>query len=191
MATEKIKYVIMTSAVSNLNTANLIIYIYSSNFFLIIPLTENLLFCNIRTNDIKLHTPIKTIPNPANNAEVNISRLFSKLNKIVFSWNSYFFKKLVLDGKAYRISKFRKSNFNLMLGQSNRCTLITNGVFLRKKIKIKKKFMFYGTKPSYVLKASVISKKVRPNDIYTLRGIRWAKDLSVKKLGKKGSSSIV
>ncbi len=78
-----------------------------------------------------------------------------------------------------------------MFGRSHMVLLITNGLFLRKKKKIKKKFMFFGTNKYNVNLASVLSRSIRPNDMYTDRGIRFSKQINNRKLGKKGSSSVI
>jgi len=51
--------------------------------------------------------------------------------------------------------------------------------------------MFYGTDTLSVNKASYMSFKVRPNDMFTNRGIRFSKQVNFRKLGKKGSSSVL
>lgn len=51
--------------------------------------------------------------------------------------------------------------------------------------------MFFGLNPCCVHRASTIAKNIRPNDMYTNRGIRYSKEINRRKLGKKGSSSVL
>jgi len=78
-----------------------------------------------------------------------------------------------------------------MFGRSHMVILLTRGVFLRKKKKIKKKFMFYGVNKGIVKLSSLLARSTRPNDMFTDRGIRFSKQINNRKLGKKGSSSVL
>lgn len=176
---------------TNSKSSKLSIYVFNDNFYFIAPIDKDSLYCNYFSNDISRR--ISTLRH--NYYEVfkkeQQTYLLSKVNKIFFTWESYYFKKLIIDGKAYRISKFKNRNFKLMFGRSHRTLLITKGVFLRKKKKIKKKFIFFGSSLDYVSSAALMSKNIRPNDMYTDRGIRFSKDCNKRKLGKKGSSSFI
>ena len=78
-----------------------------------------------------------------------------------------------------------------MFGRSHKTTLIYRNVFLRKKKKIKKKFIIYGPSLNQVSHTSNLSLMVRPNDLYTDRGIRFSKYMSRRKLGAKGPSTLI
>jgi len=186
----KVKFVVMESS-DKLKKTQLRIYIYNDNFYFIATINKDSLYCNLYSNDISRRISILK----ANYYEVfkkeQQTYLLSKVNNMLFTWESYYFKKLIIDGKAYRITKFKNRNFKLMFGRSHRTLLITKGVFLRKKKKIKKKFMFFGSSLNYVSSAAFLSKNIRPNDMYTDRGIRFSKDCNKRKLGKKGATSLI
>ena len=186
----KFKYVvIINDNLTNVINNRAFIYVFNDNFFFIINLPLINLKVNVFSNDIYLKNEnnytSSLIEGPGNVLP------FSKLNRLFYSWDSYYFNKLLIDGKAYRITKFINKNFKLMFGRSHMVLLITRGLFLRKKKKIKKKFIFFGTSKYNVNLASIIARSVRPNNMYTDRGIRFSKQVSNRKLGKKGSSSVI
>jgi len=187
ISNNKLKYVVVKG--NSVGSELLSVYLYNSKFFFLIKVKETTLFCNNNSGDLTLSTghlsKLTTLK------RLNESWVYSKLNNLLFSWDSYYFNKLIIDGKAYRITKYRRSNFKLLFGRSHRTLVITRGLFLRKKKKIKKKFMFFGLNPRYVHRASTIAKNIRPNDMYTNRGIRYSKEINRRKLGKKGSSSVL
>jgi hypothetical protein len=51
--------------------------------------------------------------------------------------------------------------------------------------------MFYGASKRHVAIGSALSKLVRPNDMFTDKGIRFSKQINNRKLGKKGSTSVI
>lgn len=186
----KFKYVVIVN--NNLTEAInkcAFIYVFNDNFFFIINLPLINLRVNVFSNDIYLKDKNSYVSSLIEGSENTLP--FNKLNRLFYSWDSYYFNKLIIDGKAYRITKFINKNFKLMFGRSHMVLLITRGLFLRKKKKIKKKFIFFGTSKYNVNLASVIAKSVRPNDMYTDRGIRFSKQINNRKLGKKGSSSVI
>lgn len=187
---DKLKYVVINNLTTDLNDSNLLsIYVFNDKFFFILKLSNNLFMFNRNSNDIYVkHLQYNLL---ANRDTLCNSKLFSKLNGIFYSWDSYYFNKLIIDGKAYRITKFKKNNFKLMFGRSHIVLLLAKGVFLRKKKKIKKKFMFYGVNKGLVNVCSIVSRSVRPNDMFTDRGLRFSKQINNRKLGKKGSSSVL
>jgi hypothetical protein len=134
----KLKYVIVTSKGSNTNcNNNLMVYLFNDKFFFIIKLNYLLLKYNPKSNDIYINNQSSSLLHTSQLKFNNL--LFNKLNDLFYTWDSYYCNKLVIDGKAYRITKFIKSNFKLMFGRSHMVLLITRGVFLRKKKKNKKK----------------------------------------------------
>lgn len=190
LTNSKLKYVIImnTKATTNCDS-NVSVYLFNDRFFFIIRLSYLLLKYNPKSNDIYIGNQCSNILYDTK-LRFN-SLLFNKLNDLLYTWDSYYCNKLVIDGKAYRITKFIKNNFKLMFGRSHMVILLTRGIFLRKKKKIKKKFMFYGVNKSIVKMCSLLSRSIRPNDMFTDRGIRFSKQINNRKLGKKGSSSVL
>lgn len=178
------------SSSNKLKSSRLTIYIFNDNFYFIASLNKNSVYCNSYSNDISRRVGVLNLNYYEVFKKEQQTYLLSKISNMLFTWESYYFKKLIIDGKAYRITKFKNRNFKLMFGRSHKTLLITKGVFLRKKKK-KKKFMFFGSSLSNVSSAALMSKNIRPNDMYTDRGIRFSKDCNKRKLGKKGSSSFI
>jgi len=186
----KLKYVIVTGTAGNVRCdSNISVYLFNDRFFFIIKINYMLLKFNPKSNDIYIKNQYGNLL--FNNQFRSNSLLFNKLNDLIYTWDSYYCNKLVIDGKAYRITKFIKNNFKLMFGRSHMVILLTRGVFLRKKKKIKKKFMFYGVNKGIVKLSSLLARSTRPNDMFTDRGIRFSKQINNRKLGKKGSSSVL
>lgn len=186
----KLKYVIVTNTkVTTSCDSSVSVYLFNDRFFFIVKLSYLLLKYNPKSNDIYIGNQCNSI---LYDSKLRYSSLlFNKLNDLFYTWDSYYCNKLVIDGKAYRITKFIKNNFKLMFGRSHMVILLTRGVFLRKKKKIKKKFMFYGVNKNIVKMCSLLSRSIRPNDMFTDRGIRFSKQINNRKLGKKGSSSVL
>ena len=174
------------------NNSNYNLFMYNSNFYFFIKLPSNRITCNSNTLSVSINKPVSLIHFlNKRHIKTNTDICFDKLNSILFSWDSYFFKKFLIDGKAYRINKFKKGNFKLLFGRSHKTLFICKNVFLKKKKKIKKKFMFYCSNSLILNHAANITYRVRPNDLYTARGIRPTKYVSKRKLGKKGATSVI
>jgi hypothetical protein len=131
LSNDKLRYVVVKG--NNVGNGLLSVYLYNSKFFFLIKVEGNALFCNSSSGDVTLstHHSNKLITL----GRLNESWVYSKLNNLLFSWDFYYFNKLVIDGKAYRITKYRKGNFKLLFGRSHRTLVITRGLFLRKKKK--------------------------------------------------------
>lgn len=185
----KLNYTIVKN---NDDSNNYTIYIYNNRFFFLIrPYSMNL-ECNPYTLGLFVGNFVNSIPYITRDIDKSTNSLFyNKLNSLIFSWDSYYFKKFIIDGKAYRINKFRNNNFKLLFGRSHKTLFITKNLFLIKKKKIKKKFMFYGSNLSILNHGSNVTYRVRPNDMYTARGIRFSKSVAIRKLGKKGATSVI
>lgn len=130
-----LKYVIISSNDStSLNSTS--IYFYNDRFFFIAVSLDNSLLYNKFTKDITSMQDYGTLGKlNLSNSYLDTKLSFNKLSKLFYLWDSYYFKKLLIDGKAYRINKFKGNRFKLMFGRSHRTLLIAKNVFLRKKKK--------------------------------------------------------
>lgn len=111
---------------------------------------------------------------------------FKQINKFLKTFEFYFFIKIKFKGKGFKI-KFNKKLkiIKFFFGKSH----IT--FFKLKKIKLKKI-----TKYKFILKNLNFNKlktnaskitKIKPMNVYTLRGIRLSKQIIKKRKGKKSS----
>jgi ribosomal protein L6P/L9E len=107
-------------------------------------------------------------------------------NKISYSFEDYFYKKIKFKGKGFRLKiKKKHKAIKFLFGHSH-----LNILFL-KNIKLKKCGKYKLTlKGSNFNKLKVLSKKicgVKPINVYTNRGIRVSRQIIYKRKGKKGS----
>lgn len=111
---------------------------------------------------------------------------FKQINKFLKTFEFYFFIKIKFKGKGFKI-KFNKKLklIKFYFGKSH----IT--IFKLKKIKLKKitKYKFILKNLNFMkLKTNAMKiTKIKPVNVYTLRGIRLSKQIIRKRKGKKSS----
>lgn len=122
------------------------------------------------------------------NKEINFNNNlnFKQINKFLKTFEFYFFIKIKFKGKGFKI-KFNKKIklIKFYFGRSH----IT--FFKLKKIKLKKitkyKFILKNLNLSKLKTNSIKITKIKPVNVYTLRGIRLSKQIIRKRKGKKSS----
>lgn len=111
---------------------------------------------------------------------------FKQVNKFLKTFEFYFFIKIKFKGKGFKI-KFNKKLkiIKFFFGRSH----IT--FFKLKRIKLKKitkyKFILKNLNFSKLKTNSMKITKIKPINVYTLRGIRLSKQIIKKRKGKKSS----
>lgn len=111
---------------------------------------------------------------------------FKQINKFLKTFEVYFFIKIKFKGKGFKI-KFNKKLkiIKFYFGRSHMT------FFKLKKIKLKKitKYKFILKNLNFTKLKTNASKitKIKPINVYTLRGIRLAKQIIRKRKGKKSS----
>lgn len=121
-----------------------------------------------------------------NNINYNNNLNFKQINKFLKTFEFYFFIKIKFKGKGFKI-KFNKKLkiIKFYFGRSH----IT--FFKLKKIKLKKitKYKFILKNLNFMKLKTNATKitKIKPINVYTLRGIRLAKQTIKKRKGKKSS----
>jgi hypothetical protein len=128
----KVKYVIAYNKSKNLYN----LYLFNDRFYLLLNLPERILLCEKETSVLSITPVISTyqllgIKSPL----PRLGRFINSLTELLYTWDTYYFKKLLIDGKAYRITKFKGNNLKLMFGRSHRCILFYKNTFLKKKKK--------------------------------------------------------
>lgn len=107
------------------------------------------------------------------------------LNLVLLSFTKLFFVKLKFRGKGYYLYKSLRSTITPQFGYAHRIykyNYITTVKFLSKT-----KVFFYGTSKSDILRLSYSLKIIRPVNIFTGRGMRFAKTVIYRKTGKVSS----
>lgn len=115
---------------------------------------------------------------------VNINSKINVLyNNFFLNWNNFFFKKIKINGKGFKIQK-KQNNINFFINFSTPILLL-NKTFLIKKTE-KSKIIFYFNSNSYI---QFIYKfiNLRSLNIYTKRGIRSSRCIVINKKGKISS----
>lgn len=107
------------------------------------------------------------------------------LNSIPKSARIFFYKRVSYSGKGYRLYIKSKSKIYFQLGYSHKYYLFSYGVTIKPILKSKLLLL-----SSSLRELSVFSKmvyKLRPLNIFTLKGIRFTRQLVYKKVGKVSS----
>lgn len=154
--------------------ANVYIYIYSSNWFIKANVNNYETVYKKSLNILELSTKQPFYKNKA---------ITTILNNFIFSWETFFFKKVSFTGKGFKIKKKQKIVF-FFFNKSHISLLICNSAII-KKINKQKILFFY---KNYDLYEKILNKilKIRYANIYTKRGLRFSRQLILKRKGKGG-----
>ena len=155
------------------------VYLYNKLYFIYLNNLTNKNFYKYdsETNSLSI---IKLKPNK------NMICMVNFLNQFLKSLNVYFFFKIKFKGKGYRIRFYKKNKIvKFYFGKSH----IT--FFFFKKLILKKisKYKFIIKSPNFFnLKNKALKiVKIKKINVYTLRGLRIARQNIFKRKGKKGS----
>lgn len=145
------------------------LYFYSKTTFFLINLNNFNIKFNKFLNILSLYK--------INNVKTNIIK---DLNKFLFSWETFFFKKIIFLGKSFKLKK--KQNIFFFFNYSHTVFLIIKNNFL-KKIQKNKILFFY---KNYLILNNFLKKitNIKQNNIYTKRGLRLSRQLILKRKGK-------
>ena len=111
---------------------------------------------------------------------------FKQINSFLKTFESYFFIKIKFKGKGFKIKYNKKLKLiKFYFGRSHMT------FFKLKKIKLKKinkyKFFLRNFNYNWLKKKAIEITKIKPVNIYTLRGIRLSRQIIKKRKGKKSS----
>jgi len=134
------------------------------------------LLLNKNTNSIYLTLPFAN----------NYFKVYINFLKRIFNlFSKPFFKKLKFKGKGYYVFKVSRNTITFQFGYSHRFYLysyFTSITFLTKTI-----ILVFGLLRQDILEISYNIKNIKKINIYTGRGIRFAKQIIYKKAGKVSS----
>lgn len=150
-------------------------YLYNDFYYLIIPTIQNLeiLKINEHPQTIKFFTYIN---NPH-------SYLFWKnFQHLVYSLNLIFFKKIRFKGKGYYMYKDKRNTITPQFGYAHRIYAFTHSTKVR--FLSKTKIVIYGLHETDIVIDSWQIRNMRRMNIFTGRGVRFAKQIVYKKTGK-------
>jgi len=158
------------------NNNDLTIILYNKLYSITLVNAKKKIKIDLESYSIKIDT----------NINWNNNLNFKQINKFFKTFELYFFIKIKFKGKGFKI-KFNKKLkiIKFFFGRSH----IT--IFKLKKIKLKKitKYKFILKNLNFVkLKTNAMKiTKIKPLNVYTLRGLRLAKQIIQKRKGKKSS----
>jgi hypothetical protein len=146
-----------------------ILYIYNDINYLILKIVDSNIFFNKSLKLIKFCRIEKN------------EMLDNCINKFLFSWNNFFFKKITFNGKGFKLKK-KKQNLIFFFNHSHLNLFIPINTYL-KKIQKNKILIFYKNFKNYTsfLKKIITIRKI---NIYTKRGLRFSRQLVYKRKGK-------
>jgi len=154
-------------------------YVYNNFFFYKIGQNSNKYyhFFDTETNTISFIAPYY---NPFSNLFLHFINIF------LFSWNNYFYEKIKFTGKGYRIElRKKKKIITFYFGHSHDTIILFRSIILIQAHKYK----FIVVKNSWQ-KLRLLNRlvtKIKPMNIYTKRGIRNARQVILKRKGKKSA----
>jgi hypothetical protein len=160
------------------NTPLTYLYIYSENYFFVLPFLRNFLLLkyDFQINCFIFNFFFKN----------NFYSLFWNYFKLIFySFSKLFFCKLKFKGKGYYIYKNTRNTLALQFGYSH--LLYLYSFFLNIKFLTKTSILLFGVNLEDIYFMGHSFYKLKPVNIFTGKGIRFSKQIIYKKTGKVSS----
>lgn len=167
-----IPYNINYTIIKNENLNTNFIYLYNDDYFFCINTINSNICVNEDANILKI---INLDFNDKN-------RLFNnEINKFLFSWDYMFFNKIKFTGKGFKFKK-KETNLFLFFNRAHKCFFIGNNIIL---IRLSKsKVILLKNNHSHLIYDSNLIRNIRANNIFTKRGLRFSRQIVLKKKGK-------
>ncbi len=154
------------------------LYIYSNDYFFIIPFFKNFKLLNYDKNSNSIFFKFSFIN--------NYYAIFWNYFKLVFySFSKIFFKKLKFKGKGYYVYKNNRNTFALQFGYSHLYYLYS--FFTSVKFLTKTTILIFGLNFYDINKSSFNFFNIKKINIFTGRGIRFSRQIIYRKTGKVSS----
>lgn len=105
------------------------------------------------------------------------------LNMIIQSWSFFFYKKFKFKSKGLKIKRKKKKNLKFFFWLSH----INIACIKNCKLKRigKQKYIFMASNWIFLKKICKEMQSIKPNDLFTKKGIRFSRQIILKKRGKK------
>ena len=110
---------------------------------------------------------------------------FKQISNIFYSFSKIFFNKLKFKGKGYYIYKNTRNTITPQFGHSHRIYIYS--FFLTVKFLTKTTVFLFGSSKKDVLTTSFTIQRSKFINIFTGRGVRFARQIIYKKTGKVSS----
>lgn len=154
------------------------LYFYTNLYFFHLPIpfyTKKLLY----DKNTKIFTLLFNYKN------VKHGLFWKEFNNVFLSLSSYFFKKLKFKGKGYYIFKNSRNTVALQFGYSHKIYIYSYFIFI--KFISKTVVLLFGINVSDLTSQAFKLFYTRSYNIFTGKGIRFAKQIIYKKIGKVSS----
>lgn len=153
-------------------------YLFNTSYFINFSCMENLslLYYDTQTRTLVLHHPI-----PSQSHKPYLNALTSLLRRFSLP----FFLKIRFKGKGYYMYKSSRNTIAPQFGYAHRVYVYAHATSV--KFLSKTKIVLFGLSKNDVLKASYGIKATKPINIFTGRGVRFARQIIYRKTGKVSS----
>lgn len=154
------------------------LYFFSGPYFFTFTLPTHLL-------RVKVHKQLSSLTLYSLIALPDTRLVITMLNSLISSFSSLFFIKLKFKGKGYYLYKNARNTITPQFGYAHRIykyNYVTAVKFLSKT-----KIFFFGVSKKDLFNLTLAVKTMRPINVFTGRGVRFAKTVIYKKTGKVSS----
>lgn len=170
--------VVMLKNIKNENySENVNLFLYNKDKKILMSLNKKKFWFDNETNSLSFK---KKFLNYEEKKNIN------KITNFMKSLDLYFYSKIKFKGKGFRIRFFKKIRFvKFFFGKSHRSQIFYKKIIVKRINKYK--FIMKNINKGVLIKNKKITVKIRPVNLYTLRGIRCSRQMIGKRKGKKGT----
>jgi len=156
----------------------IVLIIYDNKF--------NFKFLINKKNNIKINKNLNYIEYKNIFLKNNFYYFSNNFYKFLEKLNNYYFLKIKFKGKGYKIGFYKKKKIiNFFFGKSHKSILVYKNIKIKKLNKYK--FILLKNNLNILKKISYKIVKIKKLNEYTNRGLRLARQIVIKRKGKKGS----
>jgi len=142
------------------------------------------LYVSTDNNDFHFSKQSQSYTVKSSNIKHNFNHNFNLLNFFLKNIHVAFFAKIKFIGKGFRIQSFKeKKMINFTFGHSHIYKLFMQKIFFKRLSKYK--YIFKTKNINILNKLKINLLKIKPLNVYTLRGLRLSKYNVVKRKGRK------
>lgn len=171
-----IPYNISYSYIEKNNNTVKFLYLYNNDYFFSINFNEK--------QSIVINEDTNTIVVETRNFNNKINLFNNEFNKFIYSWDNFFFNKIKFTGKGFKWKK-KETNLFLFFNRAHKCFFIGNNIILKRLSK--SKVILLKNNYNHLIHDSILVRTIRSNNIFTKRGLRFSRQIILKKKGKTAS----
>lgn len=153
-------------------------YLYNNNYFLNFTLFNKSL-------KVKYDSQTRTLAFKMVESSYNYLTYIKTLSSLFIRFNRPFFLKIRFKGKGYYMYKTVRNTIAPQMGYAHRVYVYSSATSVR--FLSKTKILIFGLSKKEIEKTAYSLIKVKPINIFTGRGVRFARQVIYKKTGKVGA----